>query len=169
MSGVIDHVNVTLKLDALQVSALDLASALFPLAFDWSVSFSNGTASGLASQVWSDTRTLGASATDSLDLAGGLTNAFGVTLTFTKLKLLLVRARSTNNVANNVNVTRPASNGVPVFLAASDGVPLAPGAMFMFYDPVGITVTAATGDILAIVNSAGTNSVDYDIVIVGAD
>lgn len=169
MAGVIDHANLTLKLDALQLSALDLASALFPLQVDWSQTLSNGTGAAQASQVWSDTRQLSASASENLDLAASLTNAFGVTLTFTKVKLLLVRARSTNNAANNVNVSRGSSNGVPVFLAASDGVPLQPGAIFLFFDPTGVTVTAGTGDILTIANSAGTNAVDYDIVIIGTD
>lgn len=169
MSGVIDHVNVIVKLDALQTSALDLGSAQFPLAFDWTTLLANGTGAGQASQVWSDTRTLGASASENLDLAGGLTNAFGVTLTFTKVKLIMVRASPANNAANNVNVSRASSNGVTVFLAASDGLTLSAGAVFVWADPAGQTITAGTGDLLTVANSAGTNSVDYSIVIVGTD
>lgn len=169
MAGTIDHANLTLKLDALQLSALDLASATFPLLLDWSARLSNGTASGQASQVWSDTRSLAGSASENLDLAGSLTNAFGQTVTFTKVKLILVKASAANNAANAVNVARGTTNGVPVFLAASDGVPLQPGAIFCFFDPAGVTVTAGTGDILTITNSAGTNTVSYDIVIVGTD
>lgn len=169
MSGVIDHANLTLRLDALQLSALDLASATFPLLQDWSALLSNGVGAGQASQVWSDTRTLGPSATENLDLAGSLVNAFGVTLTFTKIKLMLVRAKSTNNAANLVQVQRASSNGVPLFLAASGGLQLNPGGIFLFYDPVGVVVTAGTGDLLTITNSAGTNSVDYDSVFVGTD
>lgn len=169
MSGTMDHTNLTLKLDALQLSALDLASATFPLLFDWSATMANGTAAAQASQVWSDTRSLAGSATEDLDLAGVLTNAFGVTLTFTKIKLILVRAASANNAANLVKVQRASSNGVPLFLAASGGLQLNPGGVFVFYDPTGVTVTATTGDLLTITNSAGTNTVSYDIVIVGTD
>jgi hypothetical protein len=169
MSGTIDHANLTLKLDALQLSALDLASATFPLLLDWTSLLANGTASGQASQVFSDTRTLTASATENLDLAGSLTNAFGTTLTFAKIKLIMVRASSANNAANAVQIQRGSSNGVPLFLAASDGLQLNASGIFLVYDPVGITVTAGTGDILTITNSAGTNSVTYDIVIVGTD
>lgn len=169
MSGVIDHANLTLKLDALQLSALDLASATFPLLMDWSALMPNGVASGQASQVWSDTRTLGPSATENLDLAGSLVNAFGVTLTFTKIKLILVRAAAANNAANLVQVQRASSNGVPLFLAASGGLQLNPGGVFVMYDPVGVTVTVATGDLITVTNGAGTNSVNYDIVIVGVD
>jgi hypothetical protein len=169
MPGTIDHVNLSLKLDALQLSSLDLASATFPLLLDWSVNLANGTGSGQASQAWSDTRSLAGSATENIDLAGSLTGPFGTTLTFAKLKLLLVRARSTNNAANNVNVARGSSNGVPLFLAASDGVTLQPGGIFLFFDPIGVAVTAGTGDILTITNSAGTNTVDFDIVVIGTD
>lgn len=169
MSGTIDHANLTLKLDVLQLSALDLATAQFPFLQDWSAQLSNGTGSGQASQVFSDTRSLAGSATENLDLAGSLTNAFGATVTFTKIKLIVVRAASANNASNAVQVQRGSSNGVPLFLAASDGVQLNAGGIFLFYDPAGVTVTAGTGDILTITNGAGTNTVSYDILIVGTD
>jgi hypothetical protein len=66
-------------------------------------------------------------------------------------------------------VSRGSSNGVTAFLAASDGVTLAAGAIFLWFDPTGVTVTGGSSDILTIANSAGTNAVDYDIVIVGTD
>lgn len=169
MSGTIDHANLTLKLDVLQLSALDLATAQFPFLQDWSAALSNGTGAGQASQVWSDTRSLAGSATENLDLAGSLTNAFGATVTFTKVKLIAVRASSSNNAANAVQVSRGSSNGVPLFLAASDGVALGPAGMLVIYDPTGFTVTASTGDILTVTNGAGTNTVSYDILIVGTD
>jgi hypothetical protein len=169
MSGTIDHVNLSLKIDSLLLNALDLDTATDPLLVNLLLTLSNGTASGQASQQWHDTRTLGASATENLDLAGALTNAFGVTVTFTKVKLLYVRASAANNAANLVQVQRASSNGVPVFLAASGGLQLNQGGVFLFYDPVGVTVTAGTGDLLTITNSAGTNSVTYDVVVIGAD
>ena len=169
MSGTIDHANLTLKLDVLQLSALDLATAQFPFLQDWSAQLSNGTGSGQASQVFSDTRSLAGSATENLDLAASLTNAFGATVTFTTIKLTVVPAASANNASNAVQVQRGSSNGVPLFLAASDGVQLNAGGIFLFYDPAGVTVTAGTGDILTITNGAGTNTVSYDILIVGTD
>jgi hypothetical protein len=169
MPGVIDHANIALKLDVLQLSALDLASATFPLNLDLSALLSNGTGTGQASQVFSDTRSLAGSATEDLDLAGSLTNAFGATVTFTKIKAIIVRAAAANNAANAVQVARTATNGVPLFLAASDGVALGASGIFLFYDPVGVTVTAGTGDKLTFTNSAGTNTVSYDLIIIGTD
>lgn len=169
MSGVIDHANVTLKFDILQLSTLDLGTADFPVTADWSVRLGNGIAAGQASQCWTDTRTLGPSATESLDLAGVLVNAFGVAVTFAKLKLIAVRASPLNNVANAVNVLRGASAGVPAFTAAGAGVPLGPGAWFVCQDPTGIVVTPATADILTVTNSAGVNPVSYDVLLLGTD
>lgn len=169
MPGTIDHANLTLKLDALQLSALDLGSATFPILLDLSTRLSNGTGANQASQVWSDTRTLGPSATENLDLSGAFTNAFGVSVAFTKIKAIIIRAASGNT--NNVNVQTGATNGTPVFLAASDGLAVRPGGVFLLTAPDvnGITVTSGTGDILTITNSAGTTSVTYDVVVIGTD
>lgn len=129
----------------------------------------NGTGTGLADRVYSDRKNLAASGTDSYDLSGGgLTGPFGETLVFVKLKVIVVHALSTNNIANNCEVTRPASNGVPWAKAAGDAVPLAPDGIFVWTSPLaGVAVTADTGDLLNIVNSAGTNAVDYDITLIG--
>lgn len=168
MSGTMDHASLNLNLDALLTKALDLDTPLDPLLLKWSVLLSNGTASGLVSQMWHDTRTLTASATEDLDFAGGLTNAFGVTLTFVKIKIVLVRASSANT--NDVQVQRIATTGLPLFMADGDGIALQPGDIFLYASPlVGKTVTATTDDTLTITNSAGSTSVSYDIVVIGTD
>jgi len=168
MSGVVDHADVTLKIDTLLLSALDLSTALDPLLVTEKLSLSNGTASGNASQVWRDTRTLTASATENLDFAGGLTNAFGVTLTFVRIKFIYIKASSANT--NDVQVTRVATTGIPLFMADGDGIALGPGEWFCFGSPTtGKAVTATTDDTLTLTNSAGGTSVDYSIVVVGTD
>jgi hypothetical protein len=148
-------------------SPLDLGTAEFPFNVAFSKALADGTAADQSDRIFTDTRTISASATDSLDLSGALTNAFG-TVTFARIKAVLVKASASNT--NNVNVTRPASNGVPLFLAASDGIAVRPGGCFMWVAPdvTGVAVTAGTGDLLDIVNSAGGTSVVYDIVVIGA-
>lgn len=168
MSGTIDHTNVRLTVDSLLLRALDLSTAQDPIQFTTSTTLSNGTATGNASQQWSDTRTISASGTEDLDFAGSLTNAFGITLTFAKIKIIYIKASSANT--NDVQVTRSALNGVPLFMAAGDGIALAPGEWIVYASPtVGKTVTAATGDLLTITNSAGGTGVTYDIVVIGTD
>lgn len=148
--------------------ALDLVSVSAPLSYDKRIRLTSGTGADQANQLFTDTRTLTASATEDLDLAGVLVDSFGDTLTFARIKAVIVGAAAANT--NNVNVTRPASNGVPLFLAASDGIAVRPGGVFAWIAPdvTGVAVTAGTGDLLTFTNSAGSTSVTYDVVIVGA-
>lgn len=169
MSGVMDHANVVLKVDSVGLSALDARNATDPVQFDWTQLFGNGTGANQASQQFYDSRTLVASATENLDLAGSLTNAFGATITFTKIKAIAVKAAAGNT--NDVQVSRGSSNGFVGFLAASDGLVVRPGGVFLLTAPDanGIAVTAGTGDILTITNSAGSTPVTYEIWILGVD
>jgi hypothetical protein len=154
------------NISATLTSALDLVTASAPLALNTRISMATGTSTGLADLCWSDTRTVSASGTDALDLAGSLSGNLGGTLTIVKLKAVLVRAAAANT--NNVRVNRPASNGVPLFLAASDGIDVLPGGIFLWVAPgAGVTVTAGTGDLLNIDNSSSGTSVTYDVVLVG--
>lgn len=146
---------------------LDVGAATYPLGLNVVNNFADGTGANQANKVFTDTRTLTASSAESLDLAGGLVDAFGLTLTFTRIKAIIVTAAAGNT--NSVQVTRPASNGLPLFMAASDGIALTPGASFtaVFPDANGIAVTAGTGDLLTFTNSAGGTSVTYTIVLIG--
>lgn len=147
-------------------SALDLVTASAPLAVNTRVSLPTGIATGQADVCWSDTRTVGASSTDALDLAGVLTGNLGGLLTIVKLKAVLVRAAAAN--VNNVRLNRPAANGVPLFLAVSDGIDILPGGLFLWVAPgAGVTVTPATADIINIDNSGAGTSVTYDVVLIG--
>lgn len=128
------------------------------------LAFADGTANvGSTDLMFADTRTLAASATENIDLAGALSNAFGATITAAELVLLFIKAHEDNT--NAVNVTRPASNGVPIYLAAGDGRALLPGEYELIVSQAGIAVTASTGDLITITNGAGDTSVTYDILV----
>jgi len=162
--------NVSASVSGTQSSALDLGTISFPFSTSASTAFStSGTGAGQVDMVFTDTRTLSASATEDLDLAGSLTGALGTTLTFARIKAIFVSAAAANT--NNVQVTRPASNGVPWLLAAGDGIALRPGAFMVWgsgsADASGVAVTAGTGDLITFTNSAGTTSVTYTVVILG--
>lgn len=160
--------NLQIKLDANLTSALDLVTVSSPLSIADRTRLTSGTGLAAADMQWSDTRTLAASGTEDLDLAGSLTGPLGTTLTFARIKLIYVTALAANT--NDVQITRPAANGVPLFLAASDGLAVKPGGGFLWHAPnaAGVAVTAATGDLLTITNSAGTTGVTYSIVVIGA-
>lgn len=158
--------DIQLSVNGRQTGALDLGTPTFPFALSAPISLTNGTGASQADRVFSDTRTLAASGTEDLDLAGVLVDAFGATITFAKIKAVIIKAAAGN--ANDVQVTRPASNGVPLFLAAGDGIAIKPGGALAWYCPgTGVTVTAATGDLLTITNGAGGTPVTYDVIIIG--
>jgi hypothetical protein len=154
------------EINATLTSALDLGTVTYPSDVLSRLTLTTGTGANQADLVFNDTRTVTASGTDALDLAGSLTGPLGTTLTIVKLKALMVRAAAGNT--NNVRLNRPASNGVPLFLAASDGIDILPGGLFLWAAPgTGVTVTAATGDLINIDNSSSGTSVTYDVVIIG--
>lgn len=151
---------------ALTSTSLDLVRPDALLSYSSLFTLLTGTSTNQADKIYSDTQTLNASSNINWDLAGGWSDALGSTLTFVKLKALIIKARETN--VNNVRITRPATLGVPLFLAASDGIDIQPGGMFMYLAPgAGITVTAATGDLINVANSGAGTAVVYDLIVIG--
>jgi len=163
--GLDTRISVTLR--AALNSVLDLGTSKSELGYLKDITLLSGTGTNQADRIFHDNRTINASATDSLDLAGGgLVDPFNAALTIVKLKLVYVYADPANT--NNVVVTRPASNGVPLFAAAGDALPVLPGGEFLWVAPgAGITVTPTTADLLDLVNSAGGSQVKCDVVLIG--
>ncbi|MGW6518547.1 hypothetical protein [Streptomyces sp. NPDC054962] len=151
-------------------TALDLATATVPLSLRKAVNLTDGTAAGKADRVFHDRRSLAASATEDLDLAGVLTDAFGATITFARIKAIVIVASAGN--ANNVVIGAAASNAWATLLNATGTITLRPGAFVAAAagaaDAVTYAVTPATGDVLKIANSGAGSAVTYDIVIIGA-
>lgn len=166
---------VKASIAATQTRVLDIASGSAAFNPASSISYSDGAGANQANLIWSDTRTIAASGTDEIDLTGlvnspqvAMTDVYGQTVTFARVKAIYVAAASGNT--NNVNVVRPASNGFALFLAAGDGLALAPGDVFMWASPTaaGKAVTGGSADLLHLINSAGSTTVTYTIVIIGA-
>jgi hypothetical protein len=148
---------------------LDLATATFPLSFSRTYATSNGTGLGQADRVFTDRRTLTASSTEDLDLAGVLLDAFGAAITFARIKTLAIAADAGNT--NNVIVGNAATNGFVSWVgAAAHTVTVRPGGVLLVAasDATAYVVTAGTADLLHIANSAGGSSVTYDVVLIGA-
>jgi len=158
---------VTARIEGTFKNLLDLSAPVDNFVIAAAIQLASGTGSAQADLLFHDQRTLAASGTEDLDLAGVLASPFGATLTFVELRGIVIKASATNT--NNVNFTRPAANGVPLFLAASDGIPIPPGGVFLWSCPADgkVPVTAATGDLITLTNAAAGTSVTYDVVIVG--
>lgn len=158
------------QVTATQTTVLDLGTGTLPLTKRELVELTNGTTAGKADKMFSDTRTINASSSEDLDLAGVLTDAFGATITLTRVKAIMVKASSANS--NNVVVGNASSNAWATLLGATHTVTLRPGSTLMVIagsaDATGYAVTAGTGDILKVANSGAGTSVSYDIIIIGA-
>lgn len=145
----------------------DLGTPEFPLSISASNAFTNGVGINQADLIFSDRRTLAASANEDLDLAGVLTDPFGVVITFAKIKAILIKAASGNT--NSVNIKPATTNGfLGPFNAAADTIKIPPNGIVLLTAPInGWPVTAGTADLINIANGGGTTSVDYDIIIIG--
>lgn len=159
---------VRVSVNATKSKTADFEDASSVIGKALSIALTDGAGANQADLIFKDTVTLAASGTADLDLSGSLTDVYGAAQVFARLKAIIVIAAAANT--NNVNVTRPASNGVPLFLAASDGLPVKPGGAFVWVAPdaTGVVVTASTGDLITFTNSAGTTSVTYDVILIGA-
>jgi hypothetical protein len=165
----LDTSSVVLSVNGLASSAADFTTAVAPLARTYQQLYSTGTGASQADRIFHDQRTIIASGTDDLDLAGVLTDVFGVTVTFARIRGLIVAAASTNT--NNVIIGNATSNGFITWVgAAAHTVTVRPGGFLALTatDATSYAVTAATGDILRIANSGAGTSVVYDIVLIGA-
>lgn len=165
----LDNQQYTVGLLATLNNVLDLQSASSSLNLSLATGLSTGTAANQADKIFTDTRTIAASGTDPLDVnAGSLVDPLGVTFTVARLKLIYVRAYAANT--NNVLVGGGSNPVINYLLGTTPQVVVRPGGAFFLLAPdaTGYPVTAGTGDVLQIANSAGTTTVTYDIVLVGA-
>ena len=147
--------------------APDLGNALSAFGGHSNVELANGAADYQVSKVFSDTRTLAASASEDLDLSGTLTDPLGAVVAFATVKAILIKADPAN--ANNVIVGGAASNPfIGPFGAGTHTLAVKPGGSLLLAAPKGgWAVTAGTGDLLKLANSAGGSGVSFDIEIIG--
>lgn len=158
--------SLALSITALQEGTGDLAIPSINVKISDVVSFKSGTdAVTKADVLWSDTRTLAASASESLDLRGSLVDAFGASVNPAEIVAIYVKAKSTNT--NDVVIGNAASNGFAGPLSATGTLTLKAGEFVLLSSQAGWAVTAGTGDLLKVANSAAGTSVTYSIMIIG--
>jgi hypothetical protein len=135
----------------------------------YSTILANGVGAGQADRRYHKTRTLAASATEDLDLAGVLTDVYGAVLTFARVKALIVAAAAAN--ANNVIVGGAAATQFLSWVgAATHTVTVRPGGVLALIAGVGDSVGYVAGagaDFLRIGNGGAGTSVTYDITVIG--
>lgn len=146
-------------------NADDLSTPQDAATLDVSDTLANGTGSAQADVIWRDQRTLAATSED-LDLAGVLTNVWGATVTFVKVKTILIKNTNTSTtklLAVGGAAATQFSNWVA---SVTDIVNIGPDGVFLLHSPIdGYAVGAGATDKLKI--DAGANTITYKIVIIG--
>jgi hypothetical protein len=158
---------ITTRIVASQTNAKDLSTPQADIVRSIEQSYADGTGADQAQIVWGDTRTLGSSASESLDLAGGLTHELGGTITFTAIKEIIIEGDEDNT--GNLRVGAGVANAfVGPFGASAIGNLVGPLGLFHQRDrsATGWAVTAGTGDLLRIENLVAATA-NYNITIIG--
>jgi hypothetical protein len=149
-----------------QTGSNDFGGPEFKPVIETLIQLTDGVAANQANIAFADERTVATGATDSLDLAGVLADAFGTTIAAAEIvAVMIINKPRVGSPVNTTDLTvGGGSNGV--FATAMPFV-LKPGAVFLLAagDAAGVkTVAAGTADILTIVNSSGA-SAKYQIAV----
>lgn len=165
MSGVTAQINVSVAGKLTGAAGLSLPAE--PIAISKSISIAPGTdAQGKADVLWDDHRTLAASATENLDLAGVLTGLLGGIVTAAEITAIYLEADAGNT--NDVQFFGAASNAFNGPLSGTTPkLALGPGDCALITNYKGWTVTPATGDILLVGNGGAGTGVTYKIALIG--
>lgn len=137
--------------------------ALLPFAAELAIG--SGTGAGQCNLAFWDHRTVNASSSDDIDLAGALTDPLGGSGVFTKVKGIYVKAKASN--LGVITIGNDAAPFIGPFGAGTHTIKLSPGDVFLVTNlAAGWTVTATTADILQVAaDSAG--AAEFDIAIIG--
>ena len=161
--------NIKISTGTVQTLALDLGNVEYNPKSDYNQAWANGTGADQINQVFADTRTLGATTSEELDMSGALTDALGNSITFTAIKSITVMADSANG--GNIEVGGAAANGFNSWVGAVGDLVIIPsGGAFSIVAPdaTGFAVTLGTADLLKI-NNTDAASGSYTIVLQGVE
>jgi hypothetical protein len=162
------NANLVIDWAAVMAQANDISSLSLTLAKRVALVLSAGTTVGQADLFFDDTRTVGTTGLDALNLFTGLTNGANLAVSFRKLKAMLVVASATNG--QFITVSQPTTTGVSgLFSTTGAGIIIRPGTYFAWAAGaadatcVAVTSGAATINIL----NSGVSTISYDLVLIG--
>lgn len=157
--------SIQLTVGSNHTASVGLSTAKDDVGYSVNRSFSNGSGTTqVADLVYHASRSLASSTAEDLDFAGVLTDAFGNTLTFARIKSVVIENTSTTETLT----IGGDDNSIPFFAPATATVTIPPSGVLSLVGPLGgWIVTADTGDILQVTNSAGAATI-YKIHVVGA-
>lgn len=151
--------SLSVKISASKSGSPNVGSAVWSGVLEKALNFGNGTTANNIDLIYMAERTVASNTTDSIDVAGVLTDPLGSTITAAEIVGIVLINQAEDGTANTTTLTigsASATNALPGFAVARDVV--RPGGVFVLVNPdaTGIAaVTAGTADILPIVNSTG--------------
>jgi hypothetical protein len=165
MSGV--SAQIELNIVARLIGAADLGNPSAPVNVAKRLTISPGTAAlGQADILWADERTLAASGTENIDLAGVIAGLLGGTIAAAEITAIYIEANAANT--NDVVFFGAASNAFNGPLSGTTPkLTLGPADCSFMSNLKGWPVVAGTGDLILVANSGGTTGVTYKIAIIG--
>lgn len=168
MSLDIEKVYVLIKGEQIPTSS-SFSSLSDVINFAFSDTLADGTGLDQANIVWHvGARTLAANTEETWDLRGGVTDRFGTTLNFVKVKLICIK----NNSATDVDLAFGGTFSNPFEGWTNDAgssVLIKKGGCFFLFDPsaAGMGTTSGTADKININNTNIDDNATYDIIVIG--
>ena len=131
-------------------------------------SLSNGTGSGKAHCIWSDTITASDGGA-TIDVYGGITDVFGNTLSMDQIKGLLIHNKSTTT-GEYIDVGGAAAQGIEMFGNTSDIIRVHPEGVLFYWAPGAVADCPSPGAGAAdeiLITAASGKTPEVDIIIIG--
>lgn len=148
----------------------DINSTADSVSYQLKPTLSAGTGDNAIKEIYRARRTVSAATTtDLLDLYGGLTDPFGVTINFAKIREILIYNRSAVS-GDKILLGGAASNAwsAPFNASATAKIVVPPSGWISWGAYVdGFAVVNASSDVLQVQWSGVSTSIDYDIVLKG--
>lgn len=157
--------NIELNLKVSRSANQDLSTASQLVNYTKLVQLLNGTASGQANANFSDQREVAASAADTLELFGGLTDAFGNALEFTRINAIAIVADADNGADLEVS-----GDLAGLFGGTDPAVMVRPGGVLLLAcsDATGYAVTDTTAESITVTNGDTEAAANYDVILIGS-
>jgi hypothetical protein len=161
------RIDATLAKKASSAGDLITQDAIIACNINRVLKFTPGTLTTTQADImYSAVRTIAASGTDLLDIAGTLATPIGGILNEREVVAVYIEASASNT--NDVVLGGASSNTFKgPFTTNASKLTLKPGEFLLLSSQSGWLVAADTGDILQVANSAGGSSVNYKIIIMG--
>jgi hypothetical protein len=139
-------------------------SETFSRLLEWD--HTSGTTSNQMDQLFRERVTLTNSAERVIDIAGGVTNAFGSVITFAEVRFFAVISPSSN--LNAITVGAADTNAFSTWCGDTNHTAtIRPGGIMLLVAPDATAYAVSTNGNIKVLN-AGTNSVTYDLYVGGA-